>query len=210
MKIKTILFASLVGASLVVTAQAQPVYSVNAVGYYTISVPPGFTMIANQLVASNNTVSALFSSLPTGSAIYKWGGASFLINSFDKDLGWDDPNQTLVPGEGAFILNPTSTNISVTIPGEVGQGTLTNALATGFSIRSSKVPQSGLLQDSLGLTPPPNQSISVLRFKNGSYQFHEYDKDLGWDVQPNLSVGESFFILSQVSFNWSRSFNVNQ
>ncbi len=211
MKIKTILFAGIVGLSFIITtAQAQPVYSVNAVGYYTLTVPPGFSMIANQLVASNSTVSTLFSNVPGGTAIYKWGGAGFQINSFDKDLGWDDPAQTLQPGEGAFILNPTNTSLVITIPGEVSQGNLTNSLAAGYSIRSSLVPQSGLVQDNLGLVPPANQSISILRFKNGGYQFHEYDKDLGWDVQPNLAVGESFFIFTQNPFTWSRSFNVNQ
>jgi hypothetical protein len=209
MRTKSLLLTAALVAAGIGVSQAQ-VYSVNAVGYINVVCPPGYKIIANQLINSNSTVAALFPNVPGGTTLLKWAGNGFLINQFDPDfLEWNDPNQTLVPGEGTFIFNPTTTNITVTFVGDVPQGNLTNSLPNLYSMQSSKVPQAGLLQTQLGYAPSPGDQ--VLRYNNG-YLIHNYDPDfLEWDAEPSLAVGEGFFLLRNApgTGQWTRQFSVN-
>jgi hypothetical protein len=64
---------------------AQAVYSVNAVGFVKVTVPAGFSMIANPLKAPTNTVGALFADAPDGTTVYKYDGTNYSVNG--KDFG---------------------------------------------------------------------------------------------------------------------------
>jgi hypothetical protein len=214
MRTKSLLLTAALVAAGISVSQAQ-VYSVNAVGYINVVCKPGFNMVANQLINSNSTVAALFPNMPSGTQVLKWLGTGFSVNSYDADFGeWDDPSQTLQPGESAFFRNPTTTNITVTFVGDVPQGGLTNTIPLNYSLKSSMVPQAGLLQTSLGFVPSGGDQ--VLRWVNGypassGYAVHSYDSDFGeWDVEPNVNVGEGFFIKRVAAGqNWVRQFSVN-
>jgi len=216
MRTKTLLLTAALVAAGVAASQAQ-VYSVNAVGYINVVCKPGYTIIANQLVNSNSTVAALFPGVPDGTTILGWNGNSFTINQYDAGFGeWGAPNQTLKPGEGVFFFNPATTNVTVTFVGDVPQGSLTNTVPHLYSLKSSIVPQAGLLQTALGYVPA--DADTVLQYKNtgvpatSGYIFAQYDASFGeWTAEPNIAVGEGFFILRTAagSVNWTRQFSVN-
>jgi hypothetical protein len=221
MRTKSLLLTAALIAAGVGVSQAQ-VYSVNAVGYINVVNKPGYNIIANQLINSNSTVAALFPNVPGGTTILKWLGTGFSVNAYDSDFAeWQDPNQTLAPGEAAFFLNPTTTNVTVTFVGDVPQGNLTNGVPQNFSLKSSIVPQGGSLQGNLAYVPTGGDQ--VLRWVNNypassGYAIHSYDADFGeWDVEPGtgslgpIRVGEGFFIKRAAAGagQWVRQFSVN-
>jgi hypothetical protein len=178
-----------------------------------VTVPKGFSLIANPLTASTNTVPVLFANVPDGTTLYKFDGTAYIVNSFS--LGsWDLPDQTLLPGEGAFIQNPAAA-VTVTFVGEVAQGTaaapVTVAIPKGFSIISSKVPQSAALDTVLGF--PAAEGDTVYQFSNatGAYVVNGYNFG-AWDTgaAPVPAVGESFFVNKIAASSWTRTFTVNQ
>jgi len=204
-----LLAAALLGASAV-TGAAQ-VYSVNAVGFVNVVIPAGpnsFTIIANPLNAADNSVAALFPSVPAGSAIYTFNGTSFVANNRGFSA-WSNPTQTLVPGQAFFFKNPSASAITNTFVGEVPQGTLTTPLSAGFQLVSSQVPQSGLVTTDLGM--PATTGEAVYRFVNGAYQSFNRGFGTSWSPsEPTVQVGEGFFVKKNASpAAWVRTFSVN-
>ena len=154
------------------------VYSLNAVGYINVTIPPGFSIIANQLNTTNNNVSPLLDSYIDGGAgginnciFYKYVtglGSPWqtltpdYYSVYNNNPGtpgnfpWDQQtatNTTLNPGEAMFVRNFNSTNVVVTFVGTVLQGQLTNTtiVGQGFNLVSSLVPQAGRVDVDLGL-----------------------------------------------------------
>ena len=84
MKTKTLLLAAALAATGAVSGVAQTVYSVNAVGFVNLVIPPGFSINSNPLNAADNSVAALFPSVPVGSAIYKFVGGSFVVTRWPR------------------------------------------------------------------------------------------------------------------------------
>lgn len=204
MRTKALLLTAAFVAAGVAAASAQ-VYSVNAVGYVNLQVPKGFSLIANPLKAATNTVGSLLASAPDGTTVYKFNGKSYDINA--KDFGdFANPAQALNPGEGAFVNAPSA--FGVTFVGEVLQGSLTNAIPAGFSIRSSLVPQAGQLDTVLKF--PVVDGDVVYRFNNAKNSYDIFTYDFGaWDTAPVPAVGESFFVKKAAAVNWVRDFSVN-
>jgi hypothetical protein len=209
MRTKTLLVTAALSAAGIATSMAQ-VYSQNAVGYVNITANPGFNMVANPLVQTDTTVGALLPTPPQLTAIFKLTPTGFVQSTYDADLGgWDDPALTLDLGGGFFLYNPGNTAFTATFVGEVAQGTLVNNIPTaGFSMRSSKVPQTGRLTADLGYVP--NQLDSVYTFVGGAFTQYTYDQDLGgWDEDPPISVGQAFYLNAAAPNNWVRTFSVN-
>jgi hypothetical protein len=183
---------------------------VNAVGFVTVDVPKGLSMIANPLVAPTNTIAALFASAADGTTIYKYDGTQFTINTFD--LGeWGNPTDTLVPGEGAFIRNTSAASFPITFVGEVKQGALSHPIAgpSKLSIQSSEVPQSGKVATDLGF--PATDGDTIYQYDNaaGAYVIHGLDLGEWSNGEPVPKVGESFFVRKVDSKPWTRTFSVN-
>jgi len=214
MRTKTLLVAAALSAVGLGTSMAQ-VYSVNAVGFVNVTIPKGaFLIIANPLDAGsgNNTVAKLFPNVPDGFTVYKYTpGTGYSINSFA--LGdWADPNQTLLPGEGAFVLNSDPANdVKITFVGEVMQGALSTALPAGLSIASSKVPQAGVLDTDLGF--PSAEGDTVYRFARldnpAGYAIYSYTFGAWAPKTPSIDVAEGFFVSKAAQVNWTRTFSVN-
>ena len=211
MKTKTLLLAVALAAAGAVSAVAQPVYSVNAVGFVNVVIPAGpnsFTIISNPLNAADNSVAALFPTAPVGSAIYKFVGGAFVANNRGFSA-WSNPTQTLVPGEAFFFKNPSASAITNTFVGEVPQGTLTTPLVAGFQLVSSQVPQAGAVSTDLAL--PIATGEAVYRFVNGAYITHNRGFTSWSPSEPQVQVGEGFFLKKNASpANWTRNFTVNQ
>jgi len=206
MKTKTTLLTALVAFAGGASLMAQ-VYSVNMVGYVNLTIPNGFSMIANPLNATTNTIAQLLPAPPEGTIVYKFNGTSYAINSFNFGE-WDVPNQTLNPGEGCFIKNTSGAPFTNTFVGEVMVGNLTNAIPSGFSIRASQVPQAGQLDTILGF--PVAEGDVVYKFNPGTQNYSIHSYDFGeWSAVPTIAVGESFFVKKLAPANWTRTFTVN-
>jgi hypothetical protein len=98
----------------------------------------------------------------------------------------------------------------VTFVGEVPTGSLSNPIPAGFSIRSSQVPQAGRLVADLGF--PAAEGDTVYQFNNAANSYNSSTFDLGEWVpagEPNIKVGESFFVRKAAPATWTRTFNVN-
>ena len=212
MRTKTLLLTAALVAVGAASSMAQ-VYSQNAVGYVNVTLAPGFNLIANPLNAAVNTLGALIPAAPDGAQFYKFTpGSGFATFTFDGlDNAWGpNGNVSLAPGEGGFLNNPTAGNVVVTFVGDVLQGTLNTSLPNGFSIASSKVPQTANVD---ALLLPPDDGDQLFKFVNPgpgyvTYTFDGLDNAWG-PSSPVINVGESFFINKTVSRTWTRVFSVN-
>lgn len=212
MRTKTLLLSAAVGVAGLFAASAQTVYSVNSVGYVNLTLPVGFSMIANPLDAGtgNNVVGALLnaSQFQDGTTIYKFnpGTGAYTLNVVDFGE-WTLPNMTLAPGEGVFI-NVLGAPVSVTMVGEVPQGSLSQALPAGFSIQASQVPQQGQLDTVLNFPAVDGDVVYLFNNTSGAYTIHAFDFG-AWDNPPVPKVGESFFVNKTSATDWTRTFSVN-
>jgi len=167
-------------------------------------------LIANPLDnknANGNTFSNLFTTVPDGTTIYKYENSTF--NGYAFDFGaWSDPNKTLVPGEGAFLLLPPGGNVTVTFVGEVKQGSLSTTVPKGFSIVASQVPQAGKMQTDLKYVPTEGDTVYSFDVTNQKYVGRAFEFG-AWSEEPTLAVGEAVFLNSVDAKAWARTFDVN-
>lgn len=217
MRTKTLLLSAAVGAVGLLAADAQ-VYSVNSVGYVNITIPVGYSMLANPLSAPNNNLAAVLAVVPDGTTVYRYdtSTAGFLSKTFDSlDGAWlpANPAFSFGPGVGLFIRNTGATPFTLTFVGEVKQGSLSTPLLAGFNIVSSQVPQQGTLT---ALSFPAVDGATVYRYVNdgiggGGYVSATYDSlDAAWlPVQPTLKVGEAVWARMPSNAAWVRNFSVN-
>lgn len=184
--------------------------SENVIGYASVSLPPGFSMIANPF-HTNRTVSQTFERWPDGTTLNRFDTRLFrLSENAIKGGKWSNPTERLLPGEGAIFFNPTSDYKSASFVGEVLQGQLSQPVPSGFSIRSSLVPQAGNLQDDLHF-PITNGDVIHLFDRDGQkYVLHPY-ADGKWTAGPPIiGVGESFWVAKTKPGNWIRSFRLEK
>jgi hypothetical protein len=224
MRTKTLLLTAALSAAGIATSMAQ-VYSVNAVGYVNTTLLPGFNLISNPLDnKTGNSVANLFNTgmttVPGGLVVYVYNAVNdTFIVSVNDDLGggFQPPANAATevrPGDGMFVNLPGTANATVTFVGEVPQSTggtpLSNPLPTGFSIKSSQVPQAGTVT-ALGYTGAPGDVIYKWDAVADRYVSYVFD-DLGGGWQPSeptLAVGEAFFLFKSTAGTWNRTFSVN-
>ena len=209
MRTKALILAAAVSAMGIASSMAQ-VYSVNAVGYINVSCPAGFSMIAHQFTVPSRKLSDLIPAPLPATSVYKLVGGGYQIYTFDDlDLVWTPNGDVEIElGAGVFINSPSAQTL--TFVGEVPQGTLTTPTPSGFSIRSSQVPQQGTVGQ-LGLVGQP--ADQVYKLVGSGYQIYTFDDlDLVWTPsEPVINVGESFFLNKAPggSTTWTRTFSVN-
>ena len=212
MKTKALLAAGLLMAASAASSFAQTVFSVNSVGFVNVTCPPGFTIIANPLAATVNTVQALMpTTLPFLTSVFKFDpiAGAFQGSLYLGSGNWTANSLTLVPGEGFFFKNPSTTNIVLTFVGNVQQGDLTTPLPQGFSLVSSQVPQTGLVSTDLKL--PISAFDGVFKFNGTSYDGFINLGGANWTGggEPSINVGEGFFVKKNTATSWLRTFSVN-
>jgi hypothetical protein len=224
MRTKTALTCVAALAAGVATSMAQSnVYSLNVVGYYNVTVGHGQKiMIANQLNTTNNTIGSLLVPPMVGNndSLFKFANGGFSPSQYSTDDGqWDpDPSVSLNPGEAAFFINAQPGTETLTFVGEVLQGSLTNTLPLGTKVlRSSIVPQTGLISTDLGVPYDNNDNLFVYNTvqNSGGYTPYQYSTDDGqWDPsEPVINVGQGFFYVkaptaNPADANWVRNFTV--
>lgn len=205
MRTHKLLAAAALLAISVATSLAQP-YSQNIVGYVNVNLPVGFTMLANQLNNSNNSVATILNALPVGSFVYKFGPGGFEVNECFGGGLFDNPAMTMNPGEGVFVSVPSPVNL--TFVGSVVTGSSTNSLPPNFSIRSSIVPQGGGLVSNLGFPDAVGDFVYTFDNVSQSYTTFEAFGSNAWDpFEPNVSVGQAFWVNKVSQSSWVRNFN---
>jgi hypothetical protein len=212
MRTKTLLLAAATLAAGLATSTAQTVYSQNVVGYINQVIPVGFSMIANQVdydgTGTNNTLANIFPSAPINTHVYKFTDAGYSVYTY---VGSWVPNSslTLNPGEGVFINNPGPNPITNTFVGTVLQGTFTNAVPVGFSMKGYNVPISGVIGPN-GLGYPAATGDHIYTWTGTNYQIFTYLGGSTWvPSEPTINVGQSFFINRfGTSTNWVVNFTV--
>jgi len=179
------------------------IYSVNVIGYAAVPLPPGYSLISNPFKTPHNTVPELFPDMPDWAAFCKFEMKLFkLTNNVLKNGIWSNPRETLSPGEGALICNPTDDFKVTNFVGEVMQGNLLNPVPSGFSIRSSLIPQPGRLDTDLKL--PFSEGDVVHLFDRDKQTYLEYSyPSKRWDIDPPIiGVGEAFWVGKSSPVNW--------
>ena len=215
---KVVLLAALVVLTSNGSSPAQ-IFSVNAVGYVNVRVKPGFNLIANPLVAEDNSIGSLFRNFQggvvPGTTIYKLVNGKFLTATWDDLDNQFIPESTAaeltLPGDGVFVYLPGFEEKVLTFVGEVLQGDVCTQIPGGYSIKSSPIPQT---LDFNALNFPGSPGDKVFRFnpRTGSFQMYQFD-EVGnrWpDFMPSIPVGEAFMVLRQgPAIDWCRTFFVN-
>jgi hypothetical protein len=222
MRTKTLLLTAALSAAGIATSMAQ-VYSVNAVGYVNTTLLPGFNLVSNPLNnTTGNTIQNLFGTgiqgtIPNGLLVYYFNPTTdaFVTAGYDDIDGVFLPAPAaatvVAPGNGVFVLNPSSANVTCTFVGEVPQDAASNQdLPQGFSIKASTVPVEGTVV-ALGLPAAQGDLIYEWDAVNDRYVSASYDDiDQTWlPAVPNIAVGEAFFLFKAAAATWTRNFKVN-
>jgi hypothetical protein len=217
MRTKTLLLTAALSAAGIASSQAQaPVYSVNAVGYVNTALVKGYNLISNPLdnkATEGNKIKNLFASLPGGSQIFKFNGNGFdlaEVNLITNEIEGAAKETVVAPGEGVFVF--VEAPATITFVGEVPTGTLSNPIPTGFSVKSSQVPQAGKV--TTDLTLPAAEGDQVFKFNKTTQKYDLFGfSDIlgGWDPsEPTIDVGEAFFVnYPGAAKNWTRTFRVD-
>jgi len=216
MRTKTLLLTAAVFAAGLGASMAQ-VYSVNAVGYVNVSLPVGFSLLANPLQQTNDLISTVIPAAPDGTQVLTWNPATQHFNAaavFDGDaLAWT-PNISLPVGKAMFVflLEPAT----LTFVGDVRQGSLTNGVAANFNALGHMVPQSISLRSAAFPMADGDQYLTwnpVTQHYNPAIVY-DGDADVwtgpGGNTEPTPGVAQGFFYFTLGGArNWVRSFSVN-
>jgi hypothetical protein len=203
MRTKSLFLAAAISVAGLVSSMAQ-VYSVNVVGYVNVTVGPGFNLVANPLDAESNLVQDL---MPDEfMTVWKFADGVYTSASF---VGiWTGENFELPPGEGFWVQNNGTEAFTITFVGEITEGTKSNDIPQGFSIKSSIVPQEGTLS---ALEFPAAAGDQVFKWNNAISDYESANNVAGiWlPAEPSIGVGESFFVNKSAAVTWSRDFTVD-
>jgi hypothetical protein len=203
------------------------VYSVNAVGYINLTLLPGFNMVANQLNRTpNNTLNNVvtgglvaesqalkFDNAANNYVIEFWSGTGWV-----KDDGVTPGTMTVNPGDGFFLFNADTANATVTLVGEVPQGTLNVSLGANFSLVASAVPQALPLTAANGFPQTPEAQYLRFNATTQNYDAVVFNDGTKWVLEdgvtpapiPTPAVGQGFFYFNPGdAVTWTRTFSVN-
>jgi len=224
MRTKALLSVAAIAASAI-TAMAQGnVYSLNIVGYATVTIAPGYNLLANPLSAGVTNGANEIMPILDGEVILTWGGTSFTEVQYDSGAsptpGWVKADDTtpaappsLPPGKGFFFFNPASTPTNVTFVGQVIPGpssSVTNVLAPGYSLLGSLLPASVALITNTPVSLPVIDGMNILKWSTTAKGYVEtmYDSGAsptpGWvkaddttaTTAPAYNIGDGFFFFN--------------
>jgi hypothetical protein len=159
MRTKTLLAAAALVAAGALTSQAQNVYSLNVVGYVNLTLKPGYNLVANQFSNSTTLIANVLTNitgLPDGSTFFSWNAGA---QDFTQPANWigtppDGPawynadytafaTATAPRGNSYFIYNAGNANATLTLVGEVPQGTTSVAVPNNYGFLADVTPTSG-------------------------------------------------------------------
>jgi hypothetical protein len=162
------------------------------VGFIKQSIPAGYSMLANQLDAGDNSLGAILPSAPFGTTVYKWDeSAQQYVSNTSFGGSWSSPGMTLNPGEGVII--DTGSAFTAQFVGQVLNAFYVR-VEKGLCIRSSPVPQAGLLTSSLQF-PIGNSGDAVYVMRDTAADYTTYTSNgTSWSPsEPFIGLGQAFW-----------------
>jgi hypothetical protein len=193
-------------AGLFLTFSGRAQISINIVGYYNLSIRPGYNLIANQLSYSNNTLNAMFNpTTPIGSTFTRWDSVAQQFAPVSTYLGpgsgWSI-NYSLNFGEGGLLSSPilwTNTFVGeVTHAYDADTGTLNwhPNYPNGLHLLSSPIPLTAPIDinfmNAVGRLPQDGEWVAILDPATQLYTFTTFHTGSGWDNgDPVLGYGQS-------------------
>lgn len=172
----------------------------------TLTLSPEFCLLANNLNVGDNSLNAVFPSVPVESQVLKYANNNYTVDIFDGsvwlDNGTGNPSTTRVsPGEGFFFFNPSSQNLQVTLTGEVPQGVISICFNPGFSLVGSPVPRpfSGYATNFPRVLEMQIQRFNCVtqRYKGFIFDTPSWlDVETGNPANVVIPVGEGFFLFN--------------
>jgi len=202
---------------------AQNVYSLNVVGYVNVPITNGFNLIANQLDAdgtmTNNTLAGIFSTnWPNTTKVYSFNpstGLYGIATYFSATKTWSGAvaaaNAALSPGQGVFVqLPPTAAPQTLTLVGNVIQGSNVIPYIKGFQVVSSIPPISGGVKTALGYVPTNLDKFYTYNAVSGAYTIHTwFSATSTWaGGEPTPAVGDAMFLNANAAGSWTQAFTV--
>jgi hypothetical protein len=185
-------------------------FSINVIGYATMTLPPGFSMISNPFDSSSNSVSELFKDWPNGAMFSRFDMGLFRLTENCLQGGkWTNPHEQLAVGEGALFFNPISDYKPLSFWGEVMQGSsLSIPVPAGFSVRSSLIPQAGDLVEDLKFPIAEGDVIHLFDRDAQKYVSHPFEDGKWKSGAPVIGIGESFWVAKTSAKNWTRDLTI--
>ena len=113
-------------------------YAARAIGYVTLTVPTGYSLIGNPLSNGGNRVSDIFPSAPSGSTLSKYNAMTGKWESNTFTEAWSQPGMTLAPGEGA-VFNNKGEEFDVLLAGFTPWSETTLSIPQGKSVVSPRL-----------------------------------------------------------------------
>jgi len=185
------------------------IYSTNIIGYATVTLPPGFSTIANPLSGGDESMAALFKGMPDGTALSKFDNQFYRMTENAIEGGrWTNPTEKLSLGEGALLFNPTFEYKKLRFVGNVSQTSVSTPIPAGFSMRSSVFPQPGRLDTELGFPIGDGDVVHLLDADRQKYLVYPYQGSAWAGDAPLLGVGEAFWVAKKAAGTWLQKFSM--
>jgi hypothetical protein len=170
---------------------------------YTVTIPSGYSLIANQVDTGGNTLKEIFPNGPPGAVIYKWDSkaCSYVASTFDDiTLSWT-PNITLNPGEGAWFYNP-GPPFSHTYTGCAHTPVLPITLPTNCcALVSAQTNVVGTISNIVGMPLPDGTAVYIWNGNSFVVYYADSTSPTGWTdaggnpvTPPTVGVGQSLWI----------------
>lgn len=178
----------------------------NVLGWVQTNYPPGYSMVGNPLKSPDPRLESLMPQVPEGTSFDKFDTTLFRLtkNSFTQGR-WNNPGETLSPGEGALLSNPTDTFRQLVFVGEVLRGDLSLPIPAGFSIRCSLVPLPGVLDADLRFPIAEGDVVHLFERDRQEYGIFKF-ADGKWSPSPPvIAAGEAFWIGKTHPGNWDQT-----
>jgi hypothetical protein len=227
MRTKALLSVAAIAASAI-TAMAQGnVYSLNIVGYATVTIPSGYSLLANPLSAGATNGANEIMPVIDGEIILTWNGTKFNQTGYDSGFGgWVGADgstaanpPSLPPGQGFFFFNPVAAT-NVTFVGQVVPNPgATNQipLASGYNLVGSAIPATVTAITNAPVSLPVIDGMIILEWNAAAQKYSQTGFDSGFGgwvgadgstaaAPPPYSIGQGFFFFNPVAATtWNQS-----
>jgi len=213
MRTKILLTAAAALVAGLVSSNAQ-IYSANVVGYMTVQLTNGFTMVANQLdldgTGTNNGIyTVVGTNMPNLAQVEAWNGNGFSPSKFSTGTHkWSANNQLFTNamsiGSGFFVQSSVNTNF-IEI-GNVIQGTNMIPISVGFQVISPTAPLSGGIHTVFGYNPSKLDNVEV--WNGNGFSPHKWSGTSFSSGEPVFSPGQSMFLQAVSNNVWTNIFVV--
>lgn len=218
---RTAFFSQRVILTPVTVAFLAAMISVARADSYTVSIVPGYNMIANHLDHGGNTLAEIIPSPPDGTVFTKLQntngpiGVQFLSAQFSAGSGWflitQDPRaEILNPGEGGYIIATNA--FSITFTGAVHTPVLPFDIGTSWAVLSRQTAASGNFEQIVGYPPPDGALVARLIpgaiqpdfgcRTHSTFNFYSFRSGVWSPSEPVLDVGESAWFATNLNFTF--------